>query len=67
MMINFAFGACRSAANAEAFITVYAEDVHCETKPVRAGECVFLPADAGEWRLRGLVTALLCYLGESIA
>ena len=35
MMINFAFGACRSAANAEAFITVYAEDVHCETKPVR--------------------------------
>ena len=38
-----------------------------ETKPVRAGECVFLPADAGEWQLRGLVTALLCYLGESIA
>ena len=52
---------------AQAFITVYAEDAHCETKPVRAGECVFLPADAGEWQLRGLVTALLCYLGESIA
>ena len=31
MMINFAFGACRSAANAEAFITVYAGRGKCET------------------------------------
>ena len=34
---------------------------------VLTGAAVFLPADAGEWQLRGLVTALLCYLGESIA
>ena len=37
MMINFAFGACRSAANAEAFITVYAGLGKCETGTVRGG------------------------------
>ena len=37
-----------------------------ETKKLRAGECVFLPADAGDWHLSGEVTALCYYLSESI-
>ena len=37
MMINFAFGACRSAANAEAFTTVYAERGKCETGTEQGG------------------------------
>ncbi len=37
MMINFAFGACRSAANAEAFITVYAGRGKCETGTEQGG------------------------------
>ena len=37
MMINFAFGACRSAANAEAFITVYAGRGKCETETEQGG------------------------------
>ena len=37
MMINFAFGACRSAANAEAFITVYAGRGKCKTGTEQGG------------------------------
>lgn len=37
MMINFAFGAYRSAANAEAFITVYAGRGKCETGTEQGG------------------------------
>ena len=37
MMINFAFGAYRSAANAEAFITVYAGRGQCETGTEQGG------------------------------
>ena len=33
-----------------------------QTEPVTAGECWLLPADSGEWQLRGNTTALLCYL-----
>lgn len=38
-----------------------------EQKEIRAGECIFLTADAGEWRLQGEVKALQCYLTETIA
>ena len=64
-----AAGCCDGESFAGLLVTAGEGELLCggETKPVRAGECVFLPADAGEWQLRGLVTALLCYLGESIA
>ena len=69
LLQNEAVGCCDGESFAGLLVTAGEGELLCggETKPVRAGECVFLPADAGEWRLRGLVTALLCYLGESIA
>lgn len=69
LLQNEAAGCCDGESFAGLLVTAGEGELLCggETKPVRAGECVFLPADAGEWRLRGLVTALLCYLGESIA
>ena len=69
LLQNEAAGCCDGESFAGLLVTAGEGELLCggETKPVRAGECVFLPADAGEWQLRGLVTALLCYLGESIA
>ena len=34
---------------------------------IGAGECVFLPADTGDWQLCGNATALQCYLSGNIA
>lgn len=62
-------GCCNGESFAGLLVTAGKGELSCggETKIVRAGECIFLPADAGEWRLQGQATALLCYLGEMIA
>lgn len=64
-----AAGCCDGESFAGLLVTAGEGELLCggETKPVRAGECVFLPADAGEWQLRGRATALLCYLSKTIA
>lgn len=61
-----AAGCCGGESFAGLLVTAGEGELLCggETRPVRAGECVFLPADAGGWRLRGSAAALLCYLTE---
>lgn len=64
-----AAGCCDGESFAGLLVTAGEGELLCggEAKPVRVGECVFLPADAGEWQLRGRTTALLCYLSKTIA
>lgn len=68
-MQNEAAGCCDGESFAGLLVTAGEGELLCggETKPVRPGSVCSCRRTPGEWQLRGLVTALLCYLGESIA
>ena len=65
MMINFAFGACRSAANAEAFITVYAGRGKCETGTEQGG-VEYVTAVGGSDNDYSLIVTEAVHLNEQL-
>lgn len=69
LLRNDAEGCCDGSSFSALLVTAGEGELRYGDEKIKicAGECVFLPADIGDWQLCGNATALQCYLSGNIA
>lgn len=69
LLRNDAEGCCDGSSFSAQLVTAGEGELRCGDEKIKicAGECVFLPADTGDWQLCGNATVLQCYLSGNIA